>query len=534
MTEPLIIDAPIVAVTVYPRQARITRRGRVAVPAGNPTVLVDGLPAMLVDDSVRVRGRGGSARVAGIDIARRHYPTAPDPTIEQLEARERELRRLDRAAADDDEALATEGRFLEETARRGGREMARSLAAGVADAERVAAFGDTVRVSLQAVGQERRDLEERRRDLAREIAAVEAELADRRRQQSTDRRAIEVGLDAEADTTVELEVSYVVPGAGWRPVYDARLDGAAVVLDWHGLVTQQTGEDWPAGDLTLSTARPALRSTIPELDPWFIDIWRARPLAKAAGPQAMRAMAAAPAGGAVDEAMAELAVADVALADVALAGPEVAVAEQGATAASYRLTRPVAVPSDGSPHKATIARIELGTVLDFVVVPKLAEEAHLRATVTNTSSHTLPPGAVSVFQGDEFVGTTAIESLAPGGEVELQLGVDDRIEVERELTRRETAKALLTGHRRTAVTYIITVQNHLAEPAKVAVVDQFPVSRHEGVRVRDTEARPDPKERTDLDVVTWQLELAPGAKRELTVSFTIESPKDERLAGWTD
>jgi uncharacterized protein (TIGR02231 family) len=526
MTEPLMIDAPIVAVTVYPRQARITRRGRAVVPAGNQTVVVNGLPATLVEDSVRARGRG-SARVTGIDIARRHYPTAPDPTIERLEGRERELRRLDRAAADDDDALATEGRFLEETARRGGREMARSLAAGEADAERVAAFGDTVRVRLQAVGQERRDLEERRRDLAREIAAAEAELADRRRQQSTDRRAVEVGLDVEGETSVELEVSYVVPGAGWRPVYDARLDGAAVVLDWHGLVTQHTGEDWPAGDLTLSTARPALRSTIPELDPWFIDIWRVRPMPRPGA--AMRTMAAAPAGGAIDAAMAEMAVADV-----DLAGPEQAVAEQGTTATSYRLTRPVAVPSDGSPHKATITRIELGTELDYVVVPKLAEEAYLRATVTNSSTHTLLPGTVSVFQGDEFVGTTAIESLAPGGEVELQLGVDDRIEVERELTRRDTAKALLTGHRKTAVTYTITVQNHLAEPAKVTVLDQFPVSRHEAVKVRDTEARPAPKERTDLDVVTWPLELAPGAKQELTLSFTIESPKDERLVGWTD
>ena len=224
----------------------------------------------------------------------------------------------------------------------------------------------------------------------------------------------------------------------------------------------------------------------------------------------------------------------MAVAEVALAGPEEAVAEQGTTAVSYRLTRPIAVPSDGSPHKASIARVELGTALDFVVVPKLAEEAYLRATVTNTSPHTLLPGAVSVFQGDEFVGTTSIESLPPGGEVELQLGVDDRIEVERELTRRDTAKALLTGHRRTAATYTITVQNHLTEPAKVTVVDQFPVSRHEAVKVRDTEAKPAPKERSDLDVVTWQLDLAPGTKQELTLSFTIESPKDERLVGWTD
>jgi uncharacterized protein (TIGR02231 family) len=419
--------------------------------------------------------------------------------------------------------------FIEETARRGGREMARSLAAGDADGGRVADFGQTIRSRLQAIGEARRDLAERRRVLDGQLAAVEAELADRRRQQSTDRRAVEVAVEAATDTAIELEVSYVVTGAGWRPVYDARLDGTTVSLDWHGLVTQHTGEDWPVGELTLSTARPAVRATIPELDPWYIDLFRVRPLPKAPMARTMAMDTAMQVPAAAGMVMSELAVADV-----ALEGPEEATADQGATAVSYRLPRPIAVPSDGSPHKATIARVELATELGHVVVPKLAEEAYLRAKVTNTSTHTLLPGAVSVFQGGEFVGTTAIESVAPGGEVELQLGVDGRIEVERELTRRDTAKAMLSGNRRTAVTYTITVQNHLDRPARVAVIDQFPVSKHEAVKVRDSEAKPAPKERTDLDVVTWEVALAPGAKQELTLSFTIESPKNQQLTGWTD
>ena len=52
--------------------------------------------------------------------------------------------------------------------------------------------------------------------------------------------------------------------------------------------------------------------------------------------------------------------------------------------------------------------------------------------------------------------------------------------------------------------------------------------------MRDTEAKPEPKERTDLDVVTWELEAGAGAKQELTLSFTLEIPKNERLVGWND
>ncbi len=529
----MVLDAPIVGVTVYPAQARIARRGSLTLPAGRQTLSVEGLPSTLVAESVRVSGRGASARVTGVDVARRHHPAAPDATIEELEKRQRDLEDQRQRVADHDAALATEAAFLEELARRGGGRVARALAAGEADADRVVTFGQTVRRQLESVSSGRRDLARDRQEIQREIDAVQAELDDRHHQRSTERREIDIAVETEADTSIELEVSYIVGDAGWRPVYDARIEGHTVSLDWHGLVTQSTGEDWPAVAMALSTARPAMQTTIPELDPWYVDVWRAYPLPK------MRTMSfgAAPAGAPPPEAEAAeetrgLAVA--AVADVALAAPLEAPADQGTTSTSYRLPRPVAVPSDGSPHKATIARVDLDAKLDYVAVPKLAAEAYLRATVTNTSAHTLLPGAVSVFHGDEFVGTTAIEPVPPGGEVELHLGVDDRLKVERELVRRETGKAMLSGNRRTAVTYAITVESGLAEPTRVAVIDQFPVSKHEDVKVRDTDAKPAPAERTDLDVVTWEFELGAGAKQQLTLAFTLEHPKNERLIGWGD
>jgi uncharacterized protein (TIGR02231 family) len=215
--------------------------------------------------------------------------------------------------------------------------------------------------------------------------------------------------------------------------------------------------------------------------------------------------------------------------------PEVtATAEQGVTAVTWRLPQAAAVPSDRSPHKATITTLSFNAALDHLCAPKLAEEAYLRATVTNGSGHTLLPGKVSVFHGPDFVGTSAIDAVAPGEEFELQLGVDDRVTVERELTKRETSKNLLGNVRRTAVTYTTTVENHLPAVARVAVLDQYPVSRHERTKVEDKVASPEPVERTDLDVVTWKLDLAPGAKQELTLSFQLEHPRDLRVSGFSD
>jgi uncharacterized protein (TIGR02231 family) len=323
---------------------------------------------------------------------------------------------------------------------------------------------------------------------------------------------------------VDLEVSYLVDGAEWHPAYDARLDDEQVTLTWHGLVTQSSGEDWPAVELALSTARPASTAGIPELDPWYVDEYTP-PVPRPA--RAMR-MALSTSDATDMQSVAAMAAPAAPMSEVA------ATAEQGVTAVTWRLPRAVAVPSDGSPHKATITTLSLGAALDHLCAPKLAEEAYLRATVTNTSPHTLLPGRVSVFHGPDFVGTSALEAVAPGEEFELQLGVDDRVTVERELTKRETSKNLLGNVRRTAVTYTITVENHLPVAARIAVLDQFPVSRHERIHVQDKAAVPEPAERTDLDVVTWKLELAPGAKQELTLSFQLEHPRDLRITGFSD
>ncbi|MBA2445680.1 MAG: DUF4140 domain-containing protein, partial [Nocardioidaceae bacterium] len=82
------MDLPIVAVTVYPGQARITRRAIVTLAAGEQRLLVGGLPLRLQRDSVRVSGRG-PATVLGVDVLADRNPRSPDALISDLEQRQR-------------------------------------------------------------------------------------------------------------------------------------------------------------------------------------------------------------------------------------------------------------------------------------------------------------------------------------------------------------------------------------------------------------------------------------------------------------
>ncbi|MET7280514.1 mucoidy inhibitor MuiA family protein [Kribbella sp. NPDC005582] len=520
MTE---LEAPIVAVAVYPDRARVTRRGRITLPAGDQTVSVDSLPLGLQEDSVRVSGRG-PATVLGVDVGVRRHPQAPDETVAELERQRRQAAAEVASLADADEVQSQLDLFLTQLGRRAGGSFARTLAAGETGAD-LGEFTESLATRLTAVRSKRRELAAQQEEAEERLAAIDRRLAEVSQQRVPDRRSVAVEVNLEAEAEVEIELSYVVLGAGWTSAYDVRVAGDRLTLNWFGLITQRTGEDWPECELTLSTARPAVDAKVPELDPWYLD--RRHP--------PMPVPAAAPASFALTRGRAESAFGG---APQELSGPEFreqsAVVEQGLTAATYTPPRPVAVPADGSAHRATIAAVELETQLDYITAPVRSTDVHLRATVVNSGTHTLPAGRAAVFHEADFVGSAALPVWAPGEEVELALGLDDRIRVERELTRRTATKATLGSTRRREVEYRTTIENHTPRPARITVLDQLPVARDHEITVKPITASPEPAETTELGVITWKLEIPAGDKAGVTLGFRVESAKSVDLAGWRE
>jgi uncharacterized protein (TIGR02231 family) len=521
---PTSTDAPIVAVTVYPEHARITRKGRARL-GGENRFAIEGLPLGVSADSVRANG-SGPASIAGVDVAVRQHARPLDVARRELLDRRREVQaRLDEVL--DAEAVeASKAELLGSLSRRSGGAFAKALAAGTAEPERVAGVAEAMAAQLALVLSRRRELGARHTALADELSALDREIQARDAQvpdSTTVTIELEALPDAPADAEIELELSYVVTEARWESGYDVRLRDDTVTVTWHGLITQGTGEDWPECELALSTARPAATVSVPELDPWFLD--RAKPVRaySAISPSVFGSAAAGGSGIESDSAgfMRRMI-------------SRTATLEQGAAAATYRPGRRVAVPSDTIAHRTTITHLELGTVLDYVTAPVTAEEASLRATVVNTSGHTLRPGKASVFHETEFVGTTRLASWAPGEELELALGVDERIRVERELVRRAAGKGTLSGTKRREAEYRTKVTNNGPRKAMVTVLDQVPVSRDEAITVRDVQRSPEAAETTDMGEFSWRLGLLPGQTGEITLAFRVDVAKGVELTGWRE
>ena len=539
-TEQESAQTPITGVTVFTDGARVTRTGVTEVQAGLRPVVVAALPEMADPSSVRVAARGNGLALLNVEVQRRVDPVARRGSLAQLRADAERCRDAVKELGDADEAEQAGLGFLGHLSEAAATSLARAFGSGRAGYDELTGMAGHLSASTAATLGRRREIAARKRVAQRELdAALERLAYAEKPDEPVVFTEVSVLLEATAATEAEIELTYHVQGASWRPLYDLVLDGEKLNVSYLAEITQRTGEDWPEVTLVLSTTRQGLSQTLPELSPWYIS----RPQPPLPAPMRKRMSAS----DAPDEAMPMAAAAAAEpgwqpqsqLVGSAVRGPrrspvrvltaEPAQSESGAGLV-YTVARPLAVPSDGDPHKTLVAKFEADAKLDYLTVPVLAPEAYLRATVTN-GPLLLLPGQARIFHGPQFVGETYLDSVAPGEEFEVQLGVDDQIKVERKLRRRTTSKAVLGSTRTVDIAYEITVENHRDRKATVSVHDHIPVSTDGDIKVRPREATPSPASTDDLGELTWTLVLPSGESSAIFHRFTVEHPAQVTVVG---
>jgi uncharacterized protein (TIGR02231 family) len=549
------LEAPIKEVTVYADRALVTRCGSIELEAGEHELRVNNLPQFL-RDSLRAAGRGPRGiRILNVDITTAFRSRPPEAEVITLQD---ELERLvqNQQLLDARRSALNDRRQWLRALGEQSRDFAKGLAKGQMKPQDCADFfGFAANQALQDA-EAAQNLEVQLKHVQQEIEAKKRELAQMQGNILPDRLAAVVTVTLAEAGEFELELSYLVMGASWHPQYDVRVQITSekgegeVELTYVGVVQQSTGERWENVGLSLSTARPSLAAVLPELDPWYLNVYTppapgplraAKPRIAsmsglpgdqyanlAAQPMAMSTMAVSDEV-AFDEEQEEqvqekvLRPADVATATV----------EQTGTALIFRVGRSVDIPSDNSPHKTTIARDNLPGAFDYVSAPLIDEQVHLRATIVNTTERVLLSGEASIFLSSEYVGTTNLKTTAPAEKFKIFLGIDDGIKVKRELIERNVEKgnALQGNIRRITYAYRITVHNYAGAPRRVVIRDHLPVSQHERVKMKVQSVQPTPDERTKLELITWQFALTADREQKIEYRFVVEHPQDVRVIG---
>ena len=152
----------------------------------------------------------------------------------------------------------------------------------------------------------------------------------------------------------------------------------------------------------------------------------------------------------------------------------------------------------------------------------------------NNGTSPLLAGPIHLFVGQRFIGTSHLEYVPVGDEVELLLGVEERLAVERKMILREVDKRRLRDRRQILYGYEIEIKNLLPVQAEIEVQDNIPVPRHEEISVKLVIITPEPSEKKELNLMEWRLEAAAGATTNIQYEYQVEHPRSLQVVGLID
>jgi uncharacterized protein (TIGR02231 family) len=512
------VESRATAVTLFEDRAEVKREARASVPEGTSWVAVRG-GSLVVDDASVIAGvRSERARMVASRVVRQ-VRQAQSASFEALAALEKEL-----LASRALRARAEQAVTRAETAR---GQVGQLLAASLAALERVPrraaeavpsarqAYGAMLEAlvgSLDAWGVARAEL----RRATDDEQLCQARLAQGRTFTPRHEAAIEVQVEATEAAEVELELTYRVPCALWRPEHLARLEGLdegkpAIRLQTFATVWQTTGEAWADVQARFSTARPARAATAPHLTE---DVLHAR--RKSAEERKVITVEAR------DQ-------------DIKVAGlgrgtrdvQEMPGVDDGGQPLTFSALRPTTLPGDGRPFRVDLGETVFPATVDTVAFPERGMGAHVRALATLKRPTPLLAGPVWVARGTELVGRSRTLFVAAGEPFELGFGLDDGLRVRRTQTeKRETVPVI--GTQKITRTVTLFVSNLSGARKKLTVTERVPVSEIADLHVEwlsSEGARLDKKD----GFAHYDLEVAPNGTVVAKLQYRLEASSKVRL-----
>jgi uncharacterized protein (TIGR02231 family) len=371
------------------------------------------------------------------------------------------------------------------------------------------------------------------RELNRQLQVKQSELNQLMSFRPTETRSVIVSISVKEAAEVAINLRYIISGANWEPMYDARADSDSkeVELTYYGTVHQRTGEDWKDVEVALSTAHPNVGAHLAEFKPVYLTpgsvLGALRPNAGkregAAFAQMQRnfAMNAPPPPPRVAQPSDEEKVKE------AEGGWETAALENRGTSAVYKVSRPQTIPSGERPQRVTVSVDKFKSDLVYVTRPKLSPFAYLKALTRNTTENQLLGGQVNVFLRGDFIGQSLMEPVAPKQEFPVYLGIDERIKVKREPLVDKTRETSWGKKLVLALSYRITVENYTGAPQTVFVYDQIPVSQDSSIEVRKFKSEVEPSQiKQEKGEIQWKLEMKPGEKHIIEFGLEVVFPEE--------
>ncbi|OKP30061.1 DUF4139 domain-containing protein [Serratia fonticola] len=514
-------DVTLNDVTVFIRGAELFNSSKVTLPAGESEVVFTNIASGLNEQSLMLDADNGVV-VQSFSIKRDFLTEHVSPEVEQLtkqiddEVREQSKLNVQR------EVIRAQLAVLESNRALGSEKEGASV-------EQVNQMLELVNRRMSEVLLADIELKEKIAAIDKNIEKLKSQLDEAQQKTGQTVNQVVVKFYTAKAVTSNVKLSYVIPDAGWVPTYDVRVNSITqpVKLSYKANVFQNSGINWDKVNLTLSSGNPSEGAQAPKLQPWYLDFYQDYSSSKMAmsiprpAPAPVAEMAAGANAQELDGAMASRAKRSLS---------DYVVTDAGGVNTRFSISLSYNIASDGKGHSVTIKDVDVQGDYRYVVVPKIEPDAFLQVQLKDWAQLNLLPGKSSIFFEGSFVGQGDINIADAKETLDLSLGRDKKVIVNRENGKQLTSKAEFFGNSVSQqYSFVTSVKNTRKEPIKLVVMEQMPLSRDSAITIDGLKYDGASYDK-DTGNVQWTLDLPANQSEKFTLSYTVKYPKDKRIS----
>jgi hypothetical protein len=541
---PKAATSKIVAVTVYPDSALVTREVEVPAGAGVLELVVTPLPQHTINSSLYSEGSDG------IRVLSTRFRTRPvrEDTREEVRKLEEEIRTLQRKAASLQADIKAQTENMALIAKLEGYTAAsttHATAQGKLDSKETIELAKYLMDGRATKTAEMTKLQQEVQDNAEKMEFASRKLREMTAGTSKTERDAVIVVDKTNNGPGKVRLNYLVSAATWHPAYKLRAGKDLkdpVQLEYLAAVTQQTGEDWSGVDLTLSTAQPMLNAAPPDLRALAVNVVSKNtdltalapmPIPQPPGskggigqPQGpgqlgqigqlgnLGGQFANPYGRAnakdLQEAVQQLkkqaqdennvrntmAANDIfnfagnidQARDLTLDPHEVVkplnkggrAPKNEGPSVTFHLNSKLSIPTRNDEQVIEVARVDLAPEYFYKAVPVLTTHIYKQANLTN-KKFVILPGEATMYNDKDFVGRMSMPLVAIGEQFTVGFGAEPQIQVQRQMT--DKRREMKGGNQILTYEYRILINSFKPERVKLQVWDRLPQAENETLNV---------------------------------------------------
>jgi uncharacterized protein (TIGR02231 family) len=187
------------------------------------------------------------------------------------------------------------------------------------------------------------------------------------------------------------------------------------------------------------------------------------------------------------------------------------------------------MPSDGKEYNLVIGGETIKADYEFHAVPKFDHDAFLVAKIVNWQDYDLLDATAGIFYEGTFTGKTTLSASMATDTLDISLGRDKSIMIERKKVKDYSSNQFLGSNRTVQRAWEISLRNNKKQPVTLIVFDQYPVSREKDIEVELTD---DGGARVEkgTGMLRWEIILEPGQVKKLKFKYTVKYPKERILS----